>query len=62
MIKKLLKTKRKSNFLARKAAKTVGVNKREFIKLIKKVEVYSGGYYTLDELICIAKEFKKNYA
>lgn len=62
MIKKLLKFKRKSSFLAAKAAKEVGVNKKAFIKFIKKVEVYSGGAYNLKELICIAEEFKKNYA
>ena len=40
------------------AAKEVGINRRKFKAFIKKVSVYSGGLYTYDELLEIAKEFK----
>ena len=39
-------------------AKEMGINKRKFKAFIKKVSVYSGGLYTYDELLEIAKEFK----
>ena len=39
-------------------AKKMGINKRKFKAFIKKVTIYSGGLYTYEELLEIAKEFK----
>lgn len=39
-------------------AKEMGINKRKFKAFIKKVTIYSGGLYTYEDLIALAKEFK----